>query len=278
MLNDKIKDQRRGSITASEANSIMTGWDAPRPTEKFEGEIYDWIAHTDRKPSVSEINPVMDCNVSGKAIDAAWKAYRFGKPPQGLITYAETLAVEELFEPDPTIEDRPISQHMENGNDREVTAMEKLSGATGLDFAKTGDDQIHISVNGIGATPDGIVYDELDLIHAGAECKARSALHHARELFITDNATLIEYDFARYCQIQVGYEVTGASEWYSISYNPFAIDKADGFHYCLIERDESFLKIFRQRAALVFKHKQMFIESIIAGRDVRAKQSLKVAA
>jgi len=272
MLSEEIINQRRGNITASESHSMMTGWDTPRPTEPFETEIYEWMAHTGRRPLVGEIKPVMECDVNTKAIEAAWKAYRFDQPTQGLITYAEKLACDELFERDPNDYDGPGTQDMINGNEREIDAMIKLSDATGIDFKRTGEDQIHISTDGIGVTPDGVAYDDLDLIYAGAEAKCRSPLHHARQLLIVDNATLLDHDFDRYCQIQTGYVATGAQEWYSVSYNPCALNKADQFHYCLIERDEAFIKVLMQRAADVFKHKQAFIETISKGRPLREKQ------
>jgi len=260
MLSEEIIEQRRGNITASEAHSIMTGWDTPRPTAEFPTEIYDWIDNEKRKPKVGEIKPFMECDVNGKLIDAAWTAYQFDKPPQGLLTYAEQLACDELFENDPSL--NFTTSHTENGNQREYDAMIRLSEATGLDFVKTGEDQIHLSENGIGATPDGIVYDDLDLIETGAEAKCRSPLHHARQLFINDNDSLIEHDFSRFCQIQVACLVTGADHWYSVSYNPYAILDAHKFHYCIINRDDKFIEIFKQRAACVFEHKEQFLKQL----------------
>ena len=260
MLNDEIIEQRRGNITASAAHRIMAGWDTPRPTDEFPPEIYDWIERWGGKPTVGRIKEELDCEVSAKLIEAAWKAYRFDTPPQGLLTYAEELACDELFEHDPSTEF--TSTHMENGNEREVEAMERLSTATGMHFQKTGDDQIHISIDGIGCTADGLVYDELDLIVTGGEAKCRSPIHHARQLLIRDNASLIEHDFSRFCQTQVCCLVTGADEWYSASFNPYAIREAHKFHYCVIKRDTAFLSVFKKRADMVFRHKAEFMAQL----------------
>lgn len=263
MLSDNIVEQRRGSITASEAHSIMAGWDTPRPTAEFPIEIYDWINEHEEKPLVSRIKSELNCDVNTKLIDAAWQAYKFDHPvtPQGLITYAEKLACEELFDDDPSVQ--ITSQHMENGNEREVEATELLIQATGIPFKKTGEDQMHVSVNGIGCTPDGVAFDDLDLAESGCEIKARSALHHARQILIHDNDSLKDLDFKRFCQIQVGCLVLEVDRWYSASFNPFAKVKGLDFNYCLITRDNEFLEIFKKRAALTFKHKQLFIDKLM---------------
>ncbi len=262
MLSDEIINARRGNITASEAHNIMAGWDVPAPKVNYPEPIYNWIAQNGVKPLVGAIKDEMECDVSSKAIEAAWKVWQHKKTPQGLITYAERLACDELFETDPSLFDGANNVHMENGREREDEAVAMLIESTGLPFTKIGEDQIHISVDGVGVTPDGIVYDELDLITTGCEVKCRSPLHHARQLLIEDNESLAEHDFARYCQIQVACHVTGADHWYSVSFNPFAKRDEYKFHYCVIHREDWFLDIFKERAALVFKHKALFLESL----------------
>jgi len=267
MLTPELIEARRGNITASKAHAMMAGWDKPRPVDIFPAAIYEWIAEAKRKPLVKEIKDVLECDVSGASINAAWAAYQFDKPSQGLLTYAEELACDELFEADPLVWDGS-TVHMDIGNEREIEAMEKLIEATGLPFDKIGDDQIHVSVDGIGATPDGIVYDDLDLIVTGAEVKCRSPLHHARQLLITDNASLREHDPERYCQIQVQMYVTGADEWYSACFNPCARNVTHRFHYCIIKRDAAFLDVFAKRAQQVFEHKATFLAML---NDTRSK-------
>lgn len=275
MLSPDIIQARMGCITASEAHSIMAGWDVPRPAD-CNADIYEWIERYERKPLVGDVKDSIG-KVSGADISAAWAMYQWDKPPQGLLTYAEKLACQELFEPDPMEWDGSGNKHIDNGNEREVDAMIALSEATGLDFVKTGDDQIHVSVDGVGCTPDGVVYDDLDLISDGAEVKCRSPLHHARQLLIHDNASLLEHDFDRYCQIQVGYQATGAGRWFSASYNPHAINPLDRFHYCEIKRDDAFLEVFNRRARMVFEHKALFLEQLKQARTKRGP-ILKVAA
>lgn len=267
MLTPELIEQRRGSITASAVHRMMAGWDTPKPTDAFETELYDWMARHDKKPLVGDVKGVLGCTVNGEEIKAAWKAYQFDKPSQGLITYAEELASDELFEHDPMTDVQ--TKAMEYGNEREPEAALKLIERTGLAFVKTGDDQMHIAVDGIGCTPDGIVYDDLDLIVAGAEIKCRTPHKHTQQLFIVDNKTLIEHDFDRYCQMQVSMHVCECDEWYSVSYNPFANHELDGFHYSIIKRDDAFLKVFMKRAEIVFERKAAYIEKIIAGRPLR---------
>jgi len=150
----------------------------------------------------------------------------------------------------------------ERGNEREVEAVEWLIRKTGIQFVRTGDEQVHVNANGIGATPDGVVYDDLDLITDGCEVKCRRPIHHARQLLIKDNATLLEHDFERYCQIQVACLVTGVDRWHSVNFNPYAKSDAHKFNYCIIERDDEFLAIFNKRAELVFNFKDAFLSEL----------------
>ena len=267
MLSPEIIEARLGCITASKAHSIMAGWDTPRPSLEFPVDVYDWIAENERKPLVNEVQDQLKIKIPGKTIEAAWKAYQYDKVPQGLLTYAEELACEELFEYDPSLDF--VTKHTENGNEREVDAVEELIKQTGLQFAKIGDDQIHITANGIGATPDGIVYDDLDLISTGCEVKCRSPIHHARQLLINDNASLIEHDFERYCQIQAACLVAEVDHWYSVNYNPFGKEDAIRFHYCIIKRDDAFIKILKQRANVVYEHKAHFLRELLKATNVK---------
>ena len=266
MLTPEIIEARRGNLTASQAHRMMAGWDTPRPTAEFSTELYDWIAKNG-KPLVGDVKDVLKCDTSGKSIAAAYAAYQYDQPSKGLLTYAEELACAELFEHDPMTDVQ--TKAMEYGNEREPEAAALLIERTGIDFLKTGDDQIHVAVDGIGCTPDGIAYDDLDLIVTGAEIKARTPLKHAQQLFIVDNESLLEHDFDRYCQMQVSMEVCGCDEWYCVSYNPHALNPLDAFHYCIIKRDEKLLSIFRERAKLVFEHKAYFLDQIESRRQLR---------
>ena len=186
MLSQEIFEARLGNITASNAHRIMAGWDVPKPDQYFPEPILEWIEKHNKKPLVGELKGKVKCDVTGKAIEAAWKLHQWNTIPQGLITYAEELACEELFYQDPAQFDGSNTPHMVEGVEREIEAVEALNEHSGIDlnFVKTGEDQIHINVDGIGATPDGIVYDDLDLIVTGCEIKCRTPLHHARQLFI----------------------------------------------------------------------------------------------
>lgn len=259
MLTPDLIEARKGNITASPAHRMMAGWDTPRPAGDFSPELYDWIAKHG-KPKVGDVKDVLDCEVSGALINAAYAAVKFDQPTQGLLTYAEELACEELFEHDPMTD--VSTRGMEFGNEREPEAVERLIEVTGLPFVNTGDDQVHISVGGIGCTPDGLVKDDLDLIATGAEIKCRTPLHHARQLFITDNDSLLEHDFDRFCQMQVSMSVCSCSTWYCASYNPHALREEHKFHHCIIQRDDAFLEVFNRRAKMVFEHKQIFLDKL----------------
>lgn len=261
MLSPEIIEQRRGNITASAAHRMMAGWNDAQPSRDYPSELYDWISKHG-KPKVGDVKNVLDCDVSGNAINAAYTAYQFDKTPQGLITYAEELACDELFDHDPLTDVQ--TKAMEAGHERELEAVDAFFEVTGIELQKTGDDQIHLTADGVGCTPDGIVYDELDLIKTGAEIKSRTPLHHARQLLINDNASLIDHDFERFCQIQAACLVAGVDHWFSINFNPYAKEPAHRLHYCVIKRDDDFIAILNKRAELVFKHKEQFLSQLLA--------------
>lgn len=265
MLSPEIIEQRRGSITASAVHRIMAGWNTPKPSDDYPSELYQWIELNGTKPLVGDVKGILKCDVTGALINAAWKAYQFNTVPQGLITYAEELACDELFEHDPMTD--VSTRAMDIGNEREPEAVDLFIELTGLNLVNVGDDQLHLSLNGIGATPDGIIRDDIDLIEAGAEIKSRIPLHHARQLLINDNKTLIENDFERYCQIQTGIAAADVDRWYSINYNPYAKELAHRLHWCVIKRDQPFIDIINQRAEVVYEHKERFLNKLLAVKN-----------
>jgi hypothetical protein len=182
---------------------------------------------------------------NGKQIDEAWKWVQWFEPPAGLVTYAEEKAIESLFEPDPSLNWSTV--HTRNGEEREPECMEMLADATGIEFVHTGDDQIHISEGDVGCTPDGLVFDDMDLVHTGAEAKCKSAPAHAKNILIETAEQMKAEAFDHYCQVQTQMMVTAADHWYFANYNPFAKQKWMQFKYIIVGRDDPFIKIMKQR-------------------------------
>ena len=259
MLSEKLTEDRGGNFTASENHRLMAGWDKPAP-EIGDVNIYSAIKEMGRKPLVGGLKEILDCEVTGALINQAWAAIQYEKPPQGLITYAEEKAIESFYSFDPSLNFSTV--HTINGEEREVECMELLAKATGLKFINIGDEQVHISANGVGATPDGVVIDDLDLVETGAEVKCKSPLEHAKNMMIRNNDDLKNQAFDHFVQIQTCMLVTGASHWYFANFNPYAKHDSLKFGFIIIQRDNDFIEVLQSRIDMAHKIKNSFLTKL----------------
>ncbi len=262
MLSEKILLDRAGNFTASENHRLMAGWDKSLPSRDYEefDELYSLMGCMDKKPLVGLVKEFASCRVTGDLLDKTWKVIQHEKPPEGLVTYAKEKAIEEFFEPDPSL--NFSTAHTRNGEERESECMRLLAEATGLTFVNIDDEQVHIHADGVGVTPDGLVIDDLDLVETGAEVKCKSPLEHSKNMLIKDNADLKRENFDHFVQIQTAMLVTGANKWYFANYNPFAKDSRLSFGYIVIARDEDFIKILSERIEIAKKIKADFYMQI----------------
>jgi len=262
MLSEELLQQRQGNFTASGNHALMAGWRDSRPDSSFPEflEISNFIRIFGGKPSVGDAKLGVSCKVTGDLINQTWRAMQFDKPSAGLVTYAESKALEEFFYIDPSLNFSTASTR--NGEEREVECMERLIEATGLNFTNIGEDQIHIHADSVGVTPDGVVINEFDIIETGAEVKCKSPLVHLKNMMIKNNDDLINNEFAHFVQIQTAMLVTGADHWYFANYNPFAKHENLKFSYIIIDRDDAFISIMKKRLVIAKKIKQDFYNSI----------------
>lgn len=265
MLSEEMLIARAGNFTASENHRLMAGWDIPEPDRDFKwfSELYAVLKplylNGQRKFRVSDIDSLVDFSVeiSGKLIDKTLAVIKHEIPPTGLVTYAEEKAMELLFDIDPSLNFSTI--HTQNGEERELECVMKLSEVVGREFLHTGDDQIHIHSNEVGCTPDGVLFDDIDLVETGAEVKCKSPLVHAKNLLIDSNQDLMEAAFDHFVQVQTAMLVTGADHWYFANYNPYAKRKDMQFKHIIVERDEAFIKILAKRIELAKAIKADFL-------------------
>ncbi len=264
MLSDKHIDERRKLVNASEVHNIMAGYDDEAvPVNSYPPAIYEWIENKKpaKAPGLTHLRKELDCDVTDDFVKAAWKAYKHNTKPvnKGLITYANRLATKSRFDYDEEYEN--ISTYaMRTGDEREPEAVDEFTAATGLAVLHTGDDQLHLTKDGVGATPDGIIKNGLDMFECGVEIKCRNPYTHDEQKFITDNASLKDMDFDRYCQVQAGMYVFDVQYWYSVNYNPNGHKSEDSLHWAIIDRDEDFIAAMIERVALVFEIKQKRID------------------
>lgn len=280
MLSDELLLERAGNFTASENHRLMAGWDIPEPDRNFAGfeEAYKIIKPLyeagERKFLVRDLDGKIDfsVNVTGDLIKRVLAVVKHEEIPTGLVTYAQEKAMETLFDIDPSLNFKTV--HTENGEEREVECVRRLSEKLGIEFLHTGEDQIHIHNNEVGCTPDGVMFDEIDLIETGVEAKCKSPLVHAKNLLINNNQDLMEGAFDHFVQTQTSMLVTGASYWYFANYNPYAKRADMQFKYIIVERDEAFIRILAKRIDIAKKIKADFLSKFTTD----AKEELSSAA
>jgi len=259
MLSEKILIERSGNFTSSENHRLMAGWDIPKPKEPTLICLEDEFKKMDKKPLVGFVKSEFEVDATGADVNELWAWVRWHDTPQGLITYAEEKAMETLFYQDPSLYFETV--HTRNGNERELEAIEMLESATGLKFENTGKKQAHISVDEVGATPDGVVLGDDFSIVTGAEVKCKSPLVHAKNLLINNNDDLKRDAFEHYVQIQTQMLVTDTDHWHFANYNPYAKHDALMFKHIIIERDDPFIEIMAQRIETAKKIKAEFLEN-----------------
>lgn len=263
VLSEQLLLDRAGNFTASANHRLMAGWDAPMPDCSFDyfedmhAVLQPMYESGERKFLVGDLSPLFEFKITGDLINKTLAVIKAEIPPTGLVTYAQEKAMETLFDKDPSL--NFSTMHTQNGEEREVECIMRLIDATGLDFRNIGEDQVHIHTNEVGCTPDGIVYDDIDLVLTGAEAKCKSPLVHARNLLINDSKDMIEGAFDHFVQLQTAMLVTGANHWYFANFNPYAKRESMKFKYIVVERDNDFIRILRKRIDIAKQIKADFL-------------------
>ena len=257
MLSESIMKDRAGNFTASGNHRLMAGWDKPEPLEPYLIDVLDIIKGFDSKPLVGQLSDVLGYKVSGAQINDAWNYIQFFKTPEGLITYAKEKACESLFDYDPSLDFSTV--HTRNGDERELECVNILAEKTGHEFVNIGDNQAHIFSDEVGATPDGIVLNEMGLARTGCEVKCKSPLEHTKLLLLNDNADVLRETPEFYCQMQTQMLVTGTDHWYFAVFNPYAFEEYIRFKYIIIYRDDIYIKAMQKRLEVAKKIKAEYL-------------------
>ena len=257
MLSDELLISRSGKFTASENHRLMAGWDKPELPVPYLIDEIDFFKDFSKKPLVQELIEILNYPVTGAQINEMWQWLQSQNPPQGLITYAQEKAMEELFYQDPSLNFSTI--HTRNGNERELECVKRLAFETDLDFVNIGDEQKHISIDCVGGTPDGIVHENNKIL-TGCEVKCKSPLEHAKLLLLENSDDLKNEAFDHFVQVQTHMLVTNTEHWYFATYNPFAKIVPLEFKYIIIGRDDGFIKILQKRIEIAKNIKAEFLE------------------
>ncbi|MDY7026341.1 MAG: hypothetical protein SVC26_08400 [Pseudomonadota bacterium] len=266
MLSEELLIARAGNFTASENHRLMAGWDKAKPDTSFPEyqALRDYIeplylSGTD-KFLVSDLKPHFAFKVTTALIKQTLDAIKYEIPPSGLVTYAQEKAVEELFEPDPSLVFSTV--HTINGEERELECVFLASQQLGVEFTSIGENQSHIHTGEVGCTPDGIVLNEFDMVETGIEAKCKSPKVHAQNLLINTTQDLQANAFDHFVQVQTAMLVTGSSYWYFANFNPYAIQEEHRFKCIKIERDDAFIAILKERIEIAKAIKHAFLEKL----------------
>lgn len=268
MLSAELTSKRAGNFCASQNHRLMAGWDTEptsRDYQEFE-ELHRAMQGMKIKPLLRHLKSIVSCDLSGELINKTWKIIQEEKLPLGLITYAQEKAVEQLFDHDPSL--NFSTPHTRNGVERESECIAILSEKTGIDFANTGDDQMHLCVDGVGCTPDAIAFNDLSLIGTGAEAKCKSPLEHTKNMLIRNNQDLLTNAFDHFTQIQTTMLVTDTDHWHFANYNPYANTDALRFGYIIVTRDDKFIHALSKRIEAAKKIKDDFLKEIEANLKI----------
>ena len=267
MLDTYTAAARRGHPTASCAHRLMANHDAVRPESlaDVDGLHQKLLAHIidiGKKPTTLKSIPFeLPPREGGKRLQAAYEEYKFYKVPDGIISYAQELACDELFDPDPL--EFKGNAVTERGEQLEPECVSRLIERYGIPFQYTDDQQLHIQYGDLGATPDGLAIDKsTDLVYSGCEAKARMAPDHLNQRFITGNVSCANRDWHRYLQSQTCIYCCDAEDWYIGSINTYARDERLVFYSAKLHRDEKIISKIVERAALCMEIKNNYLRDI----------------
>lgn len=283
MLTNEQLEKRLGLFNASENAPLLTGWkdeEPPKDMDHFD-DLYSVLKKMrdegKPKPKVTPLK-VDHPYVSGDLVNQVWTYLVFEgrKVPEGLVTYAKQKALEEYFQLDPSLQVSTV--HTRNGEEREVDAMLEAGKQLGVKFEHIGDDQEHLIRNGFGATPDGLVLKDNEII-CGGEAKCKAPLEHMGLWLLDHGYELEQYDFAHYVQVQTNIYCADCEYWYLCLYHPYANDHDIMVRTLRIGRNDHLINAMVDRGKLATKIKNDYMDEIETKRkeraELREQQSIK---
>ena len=111
-----------------------------------------------------------------------------------------------------------------------------------------------------------IEYDDLtkeawSSVHSGVESKCPDSATHLSYFSIIDSESLKAIEPAYHGQIQDSMRITGATHWYFVSFdNRFVGEyKHLQLHWCVIKRDDEWIKFYEKRLAMAVEHKNNYL-------------------
>lgn len=258
-----LNPDRAKFVTGSIAWRVMAGFEtelAGRNMVEPEGfrHLADYM-EKNGKPLVGDLEKA-GILTTGKKINECWAYYQATKPvfSEGMESVAREIAMGDFI----TERENYVSDDMENGNQYEGEAVQKLIEKTGIYFSNTGDDQLFFSKGNLGVTPDGVYYDGFD-ISACAEVKCPKDTTHMKYLVGAKmGLSLLQIEPKYYWQAQTGLYVTGAKVYHWESYHPNFIGPFN-LVYCRVEPNQEHINLLISRAEKVIERAAQIKDTIL---------------
>jgi len=262
-----LNNDRKYFVTASQCHRVMAGYELELegmnmdvPVFDSFPQVYDWIKKNNREPKVGELKAA-GITASGKEIKEAWRYIKATTPvfSEGMESVAREIAMSKFIK---ERDESYKSVDMERGNIQEGEAIIKLQDITGREFSNTNEDQIFLSDDCLGVTPDGIEYDGFDIVSC-AEVKAPKDTTHMKYLsLIKDERSFREVVPIYYWQAQCGLAVTGAESYHWLSYHNGFDDDYQAV-YLEVKPNKYHIDLLRIRAKRVLDAVPVIVDDII---------------
>jgi len=156
-------------------------------------------------------------------------------------------AIEEVFGVDQ--EDRFVSFDMQRGIDLEPMAFECFKNLKSLDFIDVENCSFFEYGKNAGASPDGIVSGDSCL---EIKCPKKNNFF---EVVISN-----EIDPKYYAQMQMQMLCTGSIQCYYFNY--IVLNSQEHYHEIVVERDEKYIELIKERILIASELKNQFIKKI----------------
>jgi len=273
---NNLSEERKFLVTASNAHRIMAGYEKELQPLEFEPFLQWQDVYEEVKKGVIDIRTLKKQfkTITAKQRDDILKLIEHKKPFQltkGMESYAMEIA-QAYFTKEGEDEENYQSDAMKNGVLTEYDAVNAAEKYLNVEFDLTLENQQFFKIENIGATPDGMLFDDLFLPSEGLEVKRPTRKVHFFNLnYIQTQDDLLKEYPNYYWQCMTGIAVTGAKKWHWFSHNDTLFDDYSLVHV-EVNPVDIHIKLLKKRAALVIERANNIVN------DLKNKIEIKKAA
>jgi hypothetical protein len=252
-----LDKNRNGKFTASQISRLIPNGKADFNPERVGGRGAGYSPYLYEKPYTDQ---VFDTVAEYEAYIREERARLSGNVlSEGAMSYVTETAMQTLFAEDEEWEQPLESIHMRRGNERELAAIAQFEMATGLGVDFTGEDQVFVSHDCWGATPDGVI--SINGKRATIDVKAPMRVKHLKYMLeVQTGEDLLSIEPAYYWQQQCQIAALSADYGYWVSYNPMAHKYDNRIHIVKVERNEDHINLMLNKIALATEQLELILK------------------